>query len=370
MVGRRAVARSRVRVEPVHPSAPPPIVFGCCVSRCPRSGVLDRDGHARHRCGVEASPFGVTPYLHRRLTLARRRWGADRLQIRCSAPPAHSPSAWPRSHNWPGRSSPPSSPSENRHARPRAHRTCPVETLARHTARCRCWSRYLTRPTMSRTRSPHNGRAELLMPHGRPELLAAQLAPAWPGSDPTPSGRARTSASLGAVPLIPVQLPEMATTTRADLVIKRNHLGSSGREKIRAGVLFESRAKKTALLSGIWLQHTATVISASFACPPIGGACPGGAASRAAIATNVPWNVSWPRRVLRPSVSRLHRGTVVRETSESWHASPQSRRRHVLGTDVGREQSSRPGRGSTRSPVLGKTRTGASYDAALRTSRI
>ena len=31
-------------------------------------------------------------------------------------------------------------------------------------------------------------------------------------------------------------MPEMATAARANLVIKRNHAGSSGRERVRAGV--------------------------------------------------------------------------------------------------------------------------------------
>lgn len=56
--------------------------------------------------------------------LARNLCGAPRLQILCSAPSTLSPSAWPRSHCWSGQINPPSPPSENRHAAPRAYTPC------------------------------------------------------------------------------------------------------------------------------------------------------------------------------------------------------------------------------------------------------
>jgi hypothetical protein len=102
-------------------------------------------------------PVPAVTRAHRHTPRALSRCGAERLQDLCSGPPADSPSAWPRSHNWHGRISPPTPSSANRHAPTRAHRTVPDATRARHTARRRVWSRYFTLPTASRTRSPQSG---------------------------------------------------------------------------------------------------------------------------------------------------------------------------------------------------------------------
>ena len=58
------------------------------------------------------------------------RCGAERLHTLCSGPPADSPSAWPKSHNWSGRINPPAPSTANRHAAP-AH-TAPSPTPPGH----------------------------------------------------------------------------------------------------------------------------------------------------------------------------------------------------------------------------------------------
>ena len=103
--------------------------------------------------------------------------------------PAHRPTPRPhdpRSHSWPGSINPPSSPSANRHAAPRAHRTVPDATRARHTARRCCWSRYFTRPTASRTRSPQTGEQNFWCQTLGTYSHAAQLAEPRPRRDPPP----------------------------------------------------------------------------------------------------------------------------------------------------------------------------------------
>ena len=141
---RRASVRCECGCEGSRIGCPPPVVRGAdpswwrpgAISGCQGLQALDAEGcdwRAFNRCG------------------------AERLHSRCSGPRTDSPSAWPRSHNWPGRISPPTPSSAKLHAAPRAHRTVPDATRPRHTARRRAWSRYSTLPTASRTRSPQTG---------------------------------------------------------------------------------------------------------------------------------------------------------------------------------------------------------------------
>ena len=109
--------------------------------RCPGGSVAashnTSSGSPRRR--TRSRPSSAVPTMTPLIAAAPSTAAAPtRLHSRCSGPPTDSPSAWPRSHGWPGRISPPRRPPRTG-TQPRAHtEPSPTQPAPRHAARARC----------------------------------------------------------------------------------------------------------------------------------------------------------------------------------------------------------------------------------------